>query len=288
MTRPSASTVVNISGGSRSPRPTRYPPCGPLTASIGSSASRRMATYRRAARSETPSRSPSCCAVIPGLSWITSSASSARAVGLTSAVTRDPADQRDELPPFLLRQRREQALLDRVDHGVELRQAPRPGGGDRDDVPAAVGRVDGALHQAAFFQLHEGRRDVAAVDPGTAPERRLAGRAELLEGRQQAVVVAAQPVAVGGETFLQQPGGPEVRPADQPRRPLAHPPQFRSLAGRRPVFTHDANLTVVGAANQLIHWPYQRWDSQRLLSQLYGGTAMTAGPASSTLATWRG
>src|SRR2546421_10111618 len=105
-----------------------------------------MATYRRAARSETPSRSPSCCAVIPGLSWITSSASSARAVGLISAVARDPADQRDELPPFLLRQRREQALLARVDYGVELLQAPRPGGGDRDDVPAAAGPGGVAAH----------------------------------------------------------------------------------------------------------------------------------------------
>src|SRR5690349_10183085 len=262
MTRPIASTVVNISGGSRSPRPTRYPPCGPLTASTGSSASRRMATYRRAARSETPSRSPSCCAVIPGLSWITSSASSARAVGLTSAVARDPADQRHELPPFLRRQRREQAFLDRVDHGVEFLQASRPGGGDGDDVPAAVSRVDAALHQAAFFQLHQGRRDVAAVDPGTAPERGLAGGAALLEGGQQAVVVAAQLVAIGGEAFGEQPGGPGVGPADQPRRPLAQPPRLRDPVGRRHVLIHDANLTVVGTANQLLHWHCQRWICQ--------------------------
>ena len=44
MTRPSASVAVNINGGSRSPRPTRYPPYGPRTDSIGTPASRRIAT----------------------------------------------------------------------------------------------------------------------------------------------------------------------------------------------------------------------------------------------------
>src|SRR6266536_2162954 len=48
------------------------------------SASRRIATYRRAARSETPSFSPSWSAVIPGLFWISSSTIKVRAVGLTS------------------------------------------------------------------------------------------------------------------------------------------------------------------------------------------------------------
>src|SRR6185437_12513713 len=129
---------------------------------------------------------------------------------------------------------------------------------------------------------------VAAVDPGTAPERRLAGGPPLLEGGQQAVVVAAQPVAIGGESFGEQAGGPGVRPADQPRRPLAHPLRRRDPAGRRHVLTHDVNLTVVGAANQLIHWNYQRWTHQRWIGQLYGGAAMTAGSASLTLATWRG
>ena len=50
-------------------------------------ASRRMPTYRRAARSETPSLSASRSAVMPGLPWISSSASSARAVGLVSVFT---------------------------------------------------------------------------------------------------------------------------------------------------------------------------------------------------------
>src|SRR5581483_4405813 len=53
---------------------------------MGSSASRRIATYRRAARSVTPSRSPRRCAVMPGLFWMASRASRARAVGLTPYV----------------------------------------------------------------------------------------------------------------------------------------------------------------------------------------------------------
>src|SRR4051794_26664786 len=48
------------------------------------SASRRIATYRRAARSDTPSLSPSWSAVMPGLFWISSRTISVRAVGLTS------------------------------------------------------------------------------------------------------------------------------------------------------------------------------------------------------------
>jgi hypothetical protein len=44
ITRPAASAAVNVSGGSRSPGPIWYPPYGPLTDSIGRSASRRIAT----------------------------------------------------------------------------------------------------------------------------------------------------------------------------------------------------------------------------------------------------
>ena len=51
-------------------------------------ASRRMPTYRRAARSETPSLSASRSAVMPGLPWTSSRASSARAVGLASVSPR--------------------------------------------------------------------------------------------------------------------------------------------------------------------------------------------------------
>src|SRR3954470_19605477 len=47
-------------------------------------ASRRIPTYRRAARSDTPSRVPRSSPVMPGLFWIASSASNARAVGLSS------------------------------------------------------------------------------------------------------------------------------------------------------------------------------------------------------------
>ena len=53
-------------------------------------ASRRMPTYRRAARSETPSLSASRSAVMPGLPWTSSRASSARAVGLASGFTIIP------------------------------------------------------------------------------------------------------------------------------------------------------------------------------------------------------
>ena len=84
ITRPSASALLNIKGGMRAPRPTRYPPYGPLIDSIGMPASRRIATYRRAARSDTPRRSASASPVSPGRFWISSSASNARAVGLES------------------------------------------------------------------------------------------------------------------------------------------------------------------------------------------------------------
>ena len=70
MTSANASAAVSIRGGGRSPRPIRYPPYGPRTDSIGISASRRVATYRRAARSETPSLSASRSAVMPGLAWM--------------------------------------------------------------------------------------------------------------------------------------------------------------------------------------------------------------------------
>ena len=82
---PRASVALNTKGGKRIPRPTRYPPYGPRTDSIGISDSRRIATYRRAARPETPNFSASRSAVMPGLLWMISSVSSARAVGLVSA-----------------------------------------------------------------------------------------------------------------------------------------------------------------------------------------------------------
>ncbi len=90
ITRPRASVALNIRGGSRRPRPTLYPPYGPRSDSIGMPASRRMPTYRRAARSETPSLSASRSAVIPGLPWTSSRVSSARAVGLAAGSTHSP------------------------------------------------------------------------------------------------------------------------------------------------------------------------------------------------------
>src|SRR5580704_10662426 len=71
-----------------------------------------------------------------------------------SVVGGDPAHQRDELPTFTLRQRREQALLDLVDDTVEHLKVPCPGCGDRDDVAPPVCLVDVAPHQAASFQVH--------------------------------------------------------------------------------------------------------------------------------------
>ena len=44
ITRPSASAVLNVSGGMRAPRPRRYPPYGPLVDSTGMPASRRIPT----------------------------------------------------------------------------------------------------------------------------------------------------------------------------------------------------------------------------------------------------
>src|SRR3954467_7222107 len=50
-------------------------------------ASRRMATYRRGARAETPRRSAIRGAVVPGLAWSSPSVDSARAAGLRSSFT---------------------------------------------------------------------------------------------------------------------------------------------------------------------------------------------------------
>src|SRR5579863_3128022 len=57
-----------------------------------------MPTYRRAARPETPSLMASRSAVMPGLAWISSRASSARAVGLASGFTlfTNPEAERPE------------------------------------------------------------------------------------------------------------------------------------------------------------------------------------------------
>ena len=81
-TSPSASSSVNPTGASVVPRPSRYPPDGPRAPSIVIPASRSVATYRRAARSVTPSRSARFSAEIPGCSRRMSSALIARAVGL--------------------------------------------------------------------------------------------------------------------------------------------------------------------------------------------------------------
>lgn len=90
ITSTSASVSVKTTGGSLVPRPSRYPPYGPLADSTGMPASRRMPMYRRAARSVTPNRSPSSPAVAPGRDCRNSSARNARAVGLGSVGTSAP------------------------------------------------------------------------------------------------------------------------------------------------------------------------------------------------------
>lgn len=88
MTRPSASCSVKTTGGSLVPRPSRYPPWRPRVDSTGTPASRRMPTYRRAARSVTPKVAASSSAVTPGRFRRISMARRARAVGLESVGTR--------------------------------------------------------------------------------------------------------------------------------------------------------------------------------------------------------
>ncbi|GAA2089956.1 hypothetical protein GCM10009759_13140 [Kitasatospora saccharophila] len=86
---------MNETGANRAPRPSRYPPYGPRSDSTGTPASRRIATYRRAARSLTPSRAANCSDVVPGRSRSTSSARNARAVGLISVfATPDTLEKR--------------------------------------------------------------------------------------------------------------------------------------------------------------------------------------------------
>jgi len=82
-------------------------------------------------------------------------------------------------------------------------QASRAGRRDRDDVAAPVVRVRGALDEPASGQLVDCRDDIAAVHDRAAAEPRLAGRPELLQRGEQAVVVAAR--VSGREPLGQQP-----------------------------------------------------------------------------------
>ena len=74
--------------------------------------------------------------------------------------------------------------------------------------------MPGALHEPALGEIVEGRDHVTAVYAGAAAQRRLTGRAELLERSEQPVVVAAD--ARAGEALGQQPVRAREGPADQP------------------------------------------------------------------------
>src|SRR5262245_39061550 len=120
-----------------------------------------------------------------------------------SAGLGELAQQLRQLTALVLRERREDPLLDFVDHVVERAQLLAPGRGDRDDVATPVVGVDPALDQAAPLELAQHGNDVAAVDARAAPEVRLADRTPFLQRGEQAVVVAAKPGAAGRETVVQ-------------------------------------------------------------------------------------
>jgi hypothetical protein len=86
---------------------------------------------------------------------------------------------------------------------------------------AAVARVGRAPDEAAVGEFVECRNHVAAIDACATAQRRLAGRPELLQCGEQAVVVAAG--VGGGEPFGQQPMDVHRGLADQPARHLVEP-----------------------------------------------------------------
>ncbi len=89
----------------------------------------------------------------------------------------------------------EQLVLDAGQYFVEPPQLPDPARSDRDDVAPAILRIPGALDKSPVCELVDRLHDITAVDAGAPTQRGLAGRAELLQRREQAVVVAA---GIGG------------------------------------------------------------------------------------------
>ncbi|GAB3659864.1 hypothetical protein GCM10027589_21200 [Actinocorallia lasiicapitis] len=71
--------------------------------------------------------------------------------------------------------------MEDVEDFVQAGQAGVAGGGDRDDVAAAVVGVGGAFDEVAGGEFVEDADHVAAVDAGAAAQVGLAGGAELVE-----------------------------------------------------------------------------------------------------------
>jgi hypothetical protein len=105
---------------------------------------------------------------------------------------QQPGEHADKGLALAGRQRREQLILGVGQQGVEPPQVCPALSGDRDDVAAAVILIGGPLGQLLGGEFVDGGHDVAAVHPGAAAQARLAGRAELLERRQQTEVIATR------------------------------------------------------------------------------------------------
>jgi len=125
-------------------------------------------------------------------------------------------------------QRGEQFGLDAGQQLLEPVEVRGAGRGDADHVAAAVRQVGGPPDQPAGGEVVERRHDVAAVHPGAAAELRLAGRPELGQRGEQAVVVAAR--AGRGQPVGQQPLCVHRGLVDQPAW-LGRQPGGRGVVG---------------------------------------------------------
>jgi hypothetical protein len=120
-------------------------------------------------------------------------------------VVEDPAQECSELLALAVGERGEELVLDGVGDGAELPEATAPGGGDRDDVAAPVGRVGAPLGETIGGQVVDDRDDVTAVEAAASTEFGLAHRSVLVERAQHRVVGAGG--AGRGEGVGAQPLG---------------------------------------------------------------------------------
>lgn len=124
-------------------------------------------------------------------------------------VCEEFAEQAGELVAFGGGERGEQGVLDAgegLPHALEFASS---GGRDGDDVAPSVRGVGCADDEVLRGEFVDGGDDVAAVDAASAAEVCLAGGAELVEGREDPVVVAAG--ADAAEAVADQPAGGLLR-----------------------------------------------------------------------------
>jgi hypothetical protein len=80
--------------------------------------------------------------------------------------------------------------LHRQHDRIEVPQQSHPAPGQTDTVASAISGVGPTLDELPSFKLGQADGDVAPVERGRPSQDRLTRRADLVQGREEAVVVA--------------------------------------------------------------------------------------------------